>query len=130
MELAAEGGYDAVQMREVAERADVALGTLYRYFPSKVHLLVAAMGGTFRTLQEGSSFTSSATPVTDRAPEASRDCRRRAWSDNPKFISCDSCGISAWGEEAQITMSKASRCARWCWALCIVTATNYLAFMF
>jgi AcrR family transcriptional regulator len=37
------GGYDAVQMREVADKADVALGTLYRYFPSKVHLLVAAM---------------------------------------------------------------------------------------
>lgn len=41
--LAARGGYDAVQMREVAERSDVALGTLYRYFPSKVHLLVSAM---------------------------------------------------------------------------------------
>ncbi|HET6818060.1 MAG TPA: TetR family transcriptional regulator [Mycobacteriales bacterium] len=52
MELATEGGYDAVQMREVAERADVALGTLYRYFPSKVHLLVAAMGRTFQALQE------------------------------------------------------------------------------
>src|ERR687883_441125 len=39
-ELATEGGFDAVQMREVAERADVALGTLYRYFPSKIHLLV------------------------------------------------------------------------------------------
>jgi AcrR family transcriptional regulator len=50
--LAAEGGYDAVQMREVAERADVALGTLYRYFPSKVHLLVSAMGRTFAALQE------------------------------------------------------------------------------
>jgi AcrR family transcriptional regulator len=52
MELAGEGGYDAVQMREVAERADVALGTLYRYFPSKVHLLVSAMGRTFQSLQE------------------------------------------------------------------------------
>ncbi|MCQ0000369.1 TetR family transcriptional regulator [Streptomyces sudanensis] len=41
--LAARGGFDAVQMREVAEAAGVALGTLYRYFPSKVHLLVAAM---------------------------------------------------------------------------------------
>jgi len=41
--LAARGGYDAVQMREVAERSEVALGTLYRYFPSKVHLLVSAM---------------------------------------------------------------------------------------
>lgn len=39
--LASRGGYEAVQMREVAEEAQVALGTLYRYFPSKTHLLVA-----------------------------------------------------------------------------------------
>lgn len=45
--LASEGGFDAVQMREVAERADVALGTLYRYFPSKIHLLVSALGREF-----------------------------------------------------------------------------------
>jgi TetR/AcrR family transcriptional regulator, cholesterol catabolism regulator len=43
--LAAKGGYDAVQMRAVAERADVALGTLYRYFPSKIHLLVSGLAG-------------------------------------------------------------------------------------
>ncbi|PRH76351.1 TetR family transcriptional regulator [Streptomyces solincola] len=42
-ELAGRGGFEAVQMREVAEAADVALGTLYRYFPSKIHLLVAVM---------------------------------------------------------------------------------------
>lgn len=41
--LASKGGYDAVQMRAVAEKADVAVGTLYRYFPSKVHLLVTAL---------------------------------------------------------------------------------------
>ncbi|WP_330468034.1 TetR family transcriptional regulator [Streptomyces longwoodensis] len=41
--LAGRGGFDAVQMREVAECSQVALGTLYRYFPSKVHLLVATM---------------------------------------------------------------------------------------
>ena len=41
--LASEGGFDAVQMRSVAAEADVALGTLYRYFPSKEHLLVSAM---------------------------------------------------------------------------------------
>lgn len=45
--LASRGGFDAVQMRTVAERADVALGTLYRYFPSKVHLLVSALGREF-----------------------------------------------------------------------------------
>ncbi|WP_406281863.1 TetR family transcriptional regulator [Embleya sp. NBC_00896] len=42
-QLAARGGYESVQMREVAEVSEVALGTLYRYFPSKVHLLVATM---------------------------------------------------------------------------------------
>jgi len=41
--LAVEGGWDGVQMREVAARSDVALGTLYRYFPSKEYLLVAVM---------------------------------------------------------------------------------------
>ena len=42
MALALEGGYDAVQMRDVAMRADVAMGTVYRYFSSKDHLLAAA----------------------------------------------------------------------------------------
>ena len=46
-ELAKSGGFDAVQMRAVAEQADVALGTLYRYFPSKIHLLVSALGRQF-----------------------------------------------------------------------------------
>lgn len=45
--LASQGGFDAVQMRAVAERADVALGTLYRYFPSKIHLLVSALHREF-----------------------------------------------------------------------------------
>ncbi len=45
--LASRGGFDAVQMRAVAELADVALGTLYRYFPSKIHLLVSALARQF-----------------------------------------------------------------------------------
>ena len=42
-ELGAEGGYDAVQMRDVAAHANVALATIYRNFNSKDHLLAAAM---------------------------------------------------------------------------------------
>jgi AcrR family transcriptional regulator len=45
--LASKGGFDSVQMRAVAELADVALGTLYRYFPSKIHLLVSALARQF-----------------------------------------------------------------------------------
>lgn len=50
--LATQGGYEAVQMRTVAENADVALGTLYRYFPSKIHLLVSGLAREFEQTQE------------------------------------------------------------------------------
>jgi AcrR family transcriptional regulator len=50
MRLAGEGGYDAVQMRDVAAEAQVALGTIYRYFSSKDHLLAATMVEWARTL--------------------------------------------------------------------------------
>jgi AcrR family transcriptional regulator len=50
--LASKGGYEAVQMRSVAERADVALGTLYRYFPSKIHLLVSALARELERVRE------------------------------------------------------------------------------
>ena len=43
MGLGLEGGYEAVQMRDVAARADVAMGTVYRYFTSKDHLLAATL---------------------------------------------------------------------------------------
>jgi AcrR family transcriptional regulator len=43
MELAAERGIDNVQMKLVAERSGVALGTTYRYFASKEHLLASAL---------------------------------------------------------------------------------------
>jgi len=49
--LASKGGFDAVQMRTVAEKADVAVGTLYRYFPSKVHLLVTALAREFERVE-------------------------------------------------------------------------------
>jgi TetR/AcrR family transcriptional regulator, cholesterol catabolism regulator len=41
--LAASGGFDGVQMRDVAAEAGVALGTVYRYFASKERLLLEAM---------------------------------------------------------------------------------------
>jgi AcrR family transcriptional regulator len=40
-EVAAEGGMAAVQIAPVAERAGIATGTVYRYFPSKTELVTA-----------------------------------------------------------------------------------------
>ncbi len=48
--LAAEGGYEAVLMKDVAARADTSLGTVYRYFSSKDHLLAAALESWGRVL--------------------------------------------------------------------------------
>ena len=41
--LAQGGGFEAVQMRDVAAEANVALGTVYRYFTSKERLLLEMM---------------------------------------------------------------------------------------
>jgi AcrR family transcriptional regulator len=64
--LAAKGGFEAVQMRAVAEKADVALGTLYRYFPSKIHLLVS---GLARELERGQERTGRTAIPGDTAYE-------------------------------------------------------------
>lgn len=64
--LAARGGYEAVQMRAVAEKAEVAVGTLYRYFPSKVHLLTSALAREFRRLDQR---TERSAPPGDTAQE-------------------------------------------------------------
>ena len=50
--LASRGGVEAMQMRTVAERAGVALGTLYRYFPSKMDLVVAVVSEELGLLEK------------------------------------------------------------------------------
>jgi TetR/AcrR family transcriptional regulator, cholesterol catabolism regulator len=52
LELAATGGFDQVRQREVAARANVALGTLYKRFRSKEDLLAAAMSREAERLEQ------------------------------------------------------------------------------
>jgi TetR/AcrR family transcriptional regulator, cholesterol catabolism regulator len=50
--LLAERDYDKIQVKDVAEEANVALGTLYHYFSSKEHLFAEVLvrwAGTLRT---------------------------------------------------------------------------------
>jgi AcrR family transcriptional regulator len=63
-ELASAGGFEAVQMREVADSSQVALGTLYRYFPSKIHLLVGVLHDQLQQLHA----TLRERPLTERDP--------------------------------------------------------------
>ncbi len=43
LDVAAEGGLDALTMQAVANRADVAVRTVYNYFDSREALIAAAM---------------------------------------------------------------------------------------
>ena len=58
--IAATGGYDAVHMRTVAEHVGMAVGTLYRYFPAKTHLLVAPLSREFQRLDVAGNWTTGA----------------------------------------------------------------------
>jgi len=55
-ELAHEGGYPAVTMHDVADRADVARATVYRYFASKDHLLTEVAASWARSVIPESTF--------------------------------------------------------------------------
>ena len=74
-ELAAEGGYDAVQMRDVAARAEVALGTLYRHYAAKDQLLLAGLSHQATTLRER---LDQRPPRGDAPAERVADVLRRA----------------------------------------------------
>lgn len=66
LELAAEGGYEAVQVREVAARAGVALRTIYNYYDSRENLLYVAMMEWRRRVANESVANVSGTTLEER----------------------------------------------------------------
>jgi AcrR family transcriptional regulator len=97
--LAAEGGYDAVQMRDVASRAGVALGTLYRHFSSKDQLLLAALAAQAATLRDRLEQRPAAgsTPADRVADVLQRACR--ALERQPRVTAAMVTAMSAGAEE-------------------------------
>jgi TetR/AcrR family transcriptional regulator, cholesterol catabolism regulator len=86
VDLIADVGADAVQMRDVAHRSGVALATVYRYFSSKEHLLAAALQDwqkrlTRRVLAAGGASEGGPVPgVLDYLQRA-----QRAFHRNPEM---------------------------------------------
>lgn len=64
VQLAEQGGFDAVRLRDVAEASDVALGTLYKYFRSKEDILLFALNEEVARLEAALSGR----PVEGRTP--------------------------------------------------------------
>jgi AcrR family transcriptional regulator len=61
--IGSEKPLERVQMHEVAKASGVAIGTLYRYFPSKIHLFAAVMAS------QVDRFRESIRPMPGAAPE-------------------------------------------------------------
>ena len=66
-EVLSAGGLEAVQMKDLAQRAGVSLATLYRYFPSKDYLLLAvALASYQRALRKVSAEVPRGDTVRER----------------------------------------------------------------
>ncbi|HKP79951.1 MAG TPA: TetR/AcrR family transcriptional regulator, partial [Phenylobacterium sp.] len=62
MKLIAAHGYELMSLRQVAAEVGVQAGAIYRYFPSKTHMLCALIEGHIEELRQG---WERARPATD-----------------------------------------------------------------
>jgi len=109
IELASDGGYEAVQMRDVAARADVALGTLYRYFASKDHLLAAAWAHWASQLEPGiTARPLLGESMADRATDFLRRATR-AFERNPRLAAAVLTTMSSTDANAALPQQQGSR---------------------
>ena len=86
IDLIADVGADAVQMRDVAQRSGVALATMYRYFSSKENLLAAALEDWQKRLTRrvlGSGGRADGDPLTGVLDYLRR--AQRAFYRNPEM---------------------------------------------
>ena len=88
--LAAEAGINAVQIAPVAERAGIAAGTVYRYFPSKTELVAALVAsvserelGAMRRAADAAPgpLSALAAAITTFAARALREPQARLCAD-------------------------------------------------
>jgi TetR/AcrR family transcriptional regulator, cholesterol catabolism regulator len=64
--MLAAGGEDALQMKDLSQRAGVSVATLYRYFPAKDHVLLAILLSRYTAALEQ---ITAETPAGDTARE-------------------------------------------------------------
>jgi len=110
IDLAAQGGYDDVQMREVAHRAGVAMGTIYRYFDSKDQLLAAALVDWSDRMAQ---FLEARPPVGATPSERLIDVIRRASRNierNPQLTAALITGVTSAEAGVRQYQDEVARC--------------------
>lgn len=110
IDLIADVGADAVQMRDVAQRSGVALATVYRYFSSKEHLLAAALEDwqkrlTRRVLAAGGPVDEGPLPgILDYLQRA-----QRAFHRNPEMTALMLQAMTSTDPEAKAAIDQMAR---------------------
>lgn len=111
IELIADVGADAVQMRDVAQRSGVALATLYRYFSSKDHLLAAALEDWQKRLTRRILASRASRTAQDPLPGVLDYLRRaqRAFHRNPEMTALMLQTMSSTAPEAKAAIEQMYR---------------------
>lgn len=110
IELIADVGAEAVQMRDVAQRSGVALATVYRYFSSKEHLLAAALEDWQKRLTRR-ILAAGGPPDQDPLPGVLDYLRRalRAFHRNPEMTALMLRLLTSTDPEAKATIDQMNR---------------------
>jgi TetR/AcrR family transcriptional regulator, cholesterol catabolism regulator len=109
IDLIADVGADAVQMRDVAQRSGVALATVYRYFSSKDQLLAAALVDWQKRLTRR---IMTGTPVDRDAVTGIHDYLRRAlraFNRNPEMTALMVQMMTSADPEVRVTLDEMNR---------------------
>jgi len=111
IDLIAEVGAEAVQMRDVSQRSGVALATVYRYFNSKDHLLAAALEDWQKRLTRRILTSRGGRSDQDPLPGVLDYLRRaqRAFHRNPKMTALMLQTATSTDPEARATIDQMNR---------------------
>lgn len=85
-ELLEDREYERIQIREVAEAADVALATLYRYFPSKEQLYATVLLAWAESFDPSGGRSRSVPPTDQARLRAALRRAVRAYERHPNFF--------------------------------------------
>jgi AcrR family transcriptional regulator len=111
IDLIADVGAEAVQMRDVAQRSGVALATVYRYFSSKDHLLAAALEDWQKRLTRRILASRGGRTDHDPLPGVLDYLRRaqRAFRRNPEMTALMLQTTRSTAPEARATIDRMNR---------------------
>jgi AcrR family transcriptional regulator len=111
IELIADVGAEAVQMRDVAKRSGVALATVYRYFNSKDYLLAAALEDWQKRLTRRILASRGGRSDRDPLPGILDYLRRaqRAFYRNPNMTALMFQTTTSTDSEARVTIDQMNR---------------------